>query len=954
MIFRINQGFFGRYSKLLLGIALTMVCELSVGQTLADLDWVVVGPTRQVARISFNANVRFLRQAPVGDADLVQISFDIVGNDDSILGQTIEEGRRLDRENDRPGFSLTYVPAPALRTKTLTLRLTRKARILARQGPDGRTIDVVFGNSETGSVLPAMPDAPEDRRFALVLKSFPTGSTDALPKVPGEFEHYAVFTRPVDEGGTRRKALALGYFRSKEDAEIVRKRASAIFPTARVYDLASESKLTPHEADVVPAPAVANSKGKYGVLLRTFSATDLGAMPRIPADFQDYAVITRSLEEGGVKLIALAIGYFHSEKEAESVRQRAAARFPGARVFDLTPQVTPSVAASVTEVSKTEPRLAVVPTLVPAPNSPQDTPPAVLRPAQEERSNVANREEAVQAFTPTEIPTTSEVTSKAAELVAKGRKAITDKRLADAVDPLNQALMLPPNPSSQEAQELIGYVWEGLNQPSKALIEYKLYLRLYPQSESAPKVAGRVAELSDKTAANAKPAENSEKDQKSRFDYSGSISQYYYGGQTKSESLVNIAAGIDQNTLSKTNQSSLVTSVDVSGRYKNEDSEYKLVLRDTSSKNFVATSNSQSILSAAYVDYRDITSRMGLRVGRQSAIGGSMFGLFDGVSFTMPIANQYKVSATLGVPANQLVSAPSQRMAGVMLEADSLFEHWGGNLSLIDQTTEGISDRRAVGLEVRYFGENLSMFSQVDYEVNFGALNAATLQGSMQGPFGTTITMLLDDRKAPSLQLSDALISSGATSLKTLLQLRSLAEVQGLALDTTARAKQAMLSFSRPLSPKWQGSMDFRYSDVGALPAVGNFQAMPATGAQYNFSLQLTGSNLYSSRDINGFNASVLSSDTLRGTQLAYSNLTGFMDNKASFEPSLRVYTQTDNTSNKVLRVSPGLRLSYKLSERASLLGETIYELSKTEGPTGHDDSSSYFFYFGYRYDFFK
>jgi hypothetical protein len=416
---------------------------------------------------------------------------------------------------------------------------------------------------------------------------------------------------------------------------------------------------------------------------------------------------------------------------------------------------------------------------------------------------------------------------------------------------------------------------------------------------------------------------------------------------------VNISAGIDQNTLSRTNQSALVTSVDVSGRYKSDSAETKIVLRDTYSKNFISSSNAQSGLSAAYVDYRDLKSRLDLRVGRQSAIGGSLFGLFDGVSLAMPFGSKYKLDAMVGVPANTLVSAPSQRLAGVMLEADNLFEHWGGNISLVDQTTEGISDRRATGLELRYFGDTVSMYSQLDYDLNFRVLNAATLQGSVQGPFSTTITMLLDSRKAPSLQLSDALISSGTTSLQTLLQLKSLAEVKNMALGTAAQARQALFSVSRALSPKWQGSLDLRYSDIGALPAVGDFQAMPATGAQYNISVQLTGSNIYSSRDINGFNLSVLHSDTLRGTQLAYNNLTGFYDNKASFEPSIRLYSQTDNTATKVLRVSPGIRLSYKISDRASVLGETIYERSTTDGPTNHEESSAVFFYVGYRYDFF-
>jgi tetratricopeptide (TPR) repeat protein len=627
------------------------------------------------------------------------------------------------------------------------------------------------------------------------------------------------------------------------------------------------------------------------------------------------------LEQDGSKRLALAIGYFRTQQDAQVVRDRAVDRFPAASVLKMEPAGLVANAVSGAAVAASAP--------------PADA-------------------SAASAALP-DAESVVKVTQKAAELLNKGQLALTQQRFQEAVDAFNQALMLPPNPSSQRAQELIGNAWEGLKQTDKARIEYQLYLKLYPEAEATQRVAQRLLALGGPVVAGAaKPADKVDsKGGQTGFTYTGSISQYYYGGRSKTDSLVNISAGIDQSTLSQTNQSALVTSVDMSGRYKSDSSETKIVLRDTYSKNFITSTNTLSGLSAIYVDYRVLDPKLDIRLGRQSAIGGSLFGLFDGVSLAMPIWGKFKLDAMVGVPANTLVSAPSQRLAGVMLEADNLFEHWGGNVSLVDQTSEGISDRRATGLELRYFGESVSMYSQLDYDLNFRTLNAATLQGSVQGPFSTTITFLLDNRKAPSLQLSDALISSNTTSLKTLLQMKSLAEVKDMALGTAAQARQALFSISRALSPKWQGSLDFRYSDVGALPAVGDFQAMPATGAQYNISAQLTGSNLYSNRDINGFNVSVLHSDTLRGTQLAYNNLTGFLDNKASFEPSLRFYTQTDNTSTKVQRLSPGVRLSYKLSDRASLLGEAIYERSTTDGPTNHEDSSAVFFYVGYRYDFF-
>ena len=816
------------------GAALALLAQLAAAQTIESLDW-VEGGGATVARITFAANVRFLRQAPAAATatDLAQLSFQIVSGEETVLGQTIEEGKRLGANAGRPRIDLNYTPVPKAQTKLLTLRLSEKMLMQVRQGPGARSIDLVF-------------------------KSRPAGELSA--------------------------------------------------------------------ADALPEPAESAQDRRYVVLLQSAGAGQAAQMPRIPAAFQNYDVYTQNSERAGVKSTDLVMGFFKSEKDAEAVRKRALANFPGASVLTVAASAQQAVVAAPAAVLAAE-----------APSVPVSAAPAVPAVQPQVETNVAD------------------VDGQGAALLAKAQAAFNERRYQDTIDTTNQALMLPPNPATPAAQELIAQAWEALNNPDKARAEYQLYQKLYPQGEASQRVAQRLAALGAASAV-AKPGATGLKADKKRLSATGSVSQYYYGGQTKTDSLVNIATGIDQNTLTNTNQSVLVSSWDATGRYETEDSITKLIMRGSRSDNLATsgaqTSATQGLISAAYVDYRDIKSRMDFRVGRQSAIGGSLFGLFDGVSMAMPVAENFKVDAMLGVPANTLVNAPQQTMAGVMLEADNLFEHWGGNVSLVEQTTESISDRRAIGAEVRYFGDSLSMFTQIDYDINFNELNAMTLQGSFQGPYDTTVTMLLDDRKAPSLQLSDALISLGGTSLKTLLQTNSLDAVQRSALATAAKAQQAMVSFSRALSSKWQGSMDLRYSEVGALPAVGNFQAQPATGAQYNVSFQLTGSNLYSSRDINGFNVSQITSDTLSGTQFAYNNLTGFMGTKLSLEPSIRYYTQTDNTQTKISRISPGLRVSYKLSDRASLMAEGIYETSQTDGLTNHETSESYFFYLGYRYDF--
>jgi tetratricopeptide (TPR) repeat protein len=795
--------------KGILGLVLALLSAQAAAQTIESLEW-VDGPAARVARITFAANVRYLRQAPnpTTATDLAQLGFQIVSAEEGVLGQSVEEGKRLGGEAGAPRVELTYVPVATAQTKLLTLRFGEKLLLQVRQGPGARSIDLVLGQPTQASEapLPDMAETAAERRYVLLLQSIP--------------------------------------------------------------------------------------------------AAQAAQLPRIPLAFQNYEVFTQTREGAGGAGVDLILGYFETEQDAQTVRQRALATFPAAQLVRL-PEVTPLAQAS----APTVPGTAQVQTDV------------------------------------------GDVDGQGEQLLEKARQAYQAGRFQDAVDATNQALMLPPNPFTAAAQELIGLAWEALGKPDKARTEYQLYLKLYPQGEAVARVNQRLAVLGTASA----PVKAQAKDPR-KLSATGSVSQYYYGGQTKTDSLVNIATGVDQNTLTKTNQSVLVSSWDATGRFETEDSVSKLVMRGSRSDNLgsgsAVSAANQGLISAAYVDYRDLKSRMDFRVGRQSAIGGSLFGLFDGVSMAMPVWENYKFDAMLGVPANTLVNAPQQTMAGVMLEADNLFEHWGGNVSLVEQSTEGISDRRAVGLEVRYFGEALSMYTQLDYDINFNELNALTVQGSFQGPMDTTVTMLVDDRKAPSLQLSDALISSGKASLSTLLQTMSLEQARVLALATAAQARQAMVSVSRALSSNWQGSMDLRFSEVGALPAVGNFQAQPATGAQVSTSFQLTGSNLYSSRDINGFNLSLINSDTMQGTQLAFNNLTGFMENKLSLEPSIRYYTQSDNTQTKITRISPGLRVSYKLSNRANLMAEGIYETAQTDGLTNHETSESIFFYVGYRYDF--
>jgi len=254
----------------------------------------------------------------------------------------------------------------------------------------------------------------------------------------------------------------------------------------------------------------------------------------------------------------------------------------------------------------------------------------------------------------------------------------------------------------------------------------------------------------------------------------------------------------------------------------------------------------------------------------------------------------------------------------------------------------------------------------------FMALNAITVQGTWQLPDQTMFSLLFDDRKAPELLTSNALISTGATSISQLMQGNpattpptpglTLDQIRTLAKDITADSKQLALSVTRPFLAKWQATADVRLTNVGALPfltlpaavaGVSNtIPAQPGTGNVWTEDLIVSGTNLYSLRDISSFTYTHLSGPQFSGNQVGYSNLTGFLKNRMTLEPSFQYYTEADTDGNHLTRLTPALRATYKVLTHLSFESQVLYEHTKTVGPTQNDVTGNIFYYAGFRYDF--
>lgn len=567
--------------------------------------------------------------------------------------------------------------------------------------------------------------------------------------------------------------------------------------------------------------------------------------------------------------------------------------------------------------------------------------------------------EAVEVATPSP-QAAAEYNAKAALLLAGAELAYEQGDHRTAIETLNTLLNLPTNSSSRKAQQLIGSARLRGGDPKGARREFELFLQLYPSGRDSDQVRQQLARLPAP-----EPAARPRRPMEPISATNGSVSLFYYGGQSQVRTLDFQNSPISglpvlqsDNTLSGTDLRQLQSTVDLNWRHRDSDNDMRFVFRDTASANLLPNGSNRNRLTALYFDQRSFVNGTSLRVGRQSPTGGGVLYRFDGVQAGYTFAPKWRVNGVAGKPSDDLLDT-QRRFAGLSIEAEALTHELSGNLYVIQQTIDGEADRQAYGTELRYFSGGLSMFGQVDYDQVFQRVNIAGLQGTMLYEDNSVLNFLIDRRTTPLLSLGNALFFQDpaaptiARTIRELLLTTPLDTLVTRVKGITPFQNQAMLGYTTPISKNWQTGANLNYTSVDEIPPVDVIlpQGQPATGNLWGLGLQLIGSNLYSGRDTHVFNLTFLSGPTYNGQLLSYNNLTG-LNEQWQLEPSLRYYTQVDSTDTRMVRWTPGMRVTYRIRKHISLETELQYEISESRGPLREESSKRIFYYFGGRYDF--
>lgn len=553
----------------------------------------------------------------------------------------------------------------------------------------------------------------------------------------------------------------------------------------------------------------------------------------------------------------------------------------------------------------------------------------------------------------TTFANSAELETQAADALAEAKKALKELRAVAAIDLLNRVLNLPPTAAAQEAQELIGQAREFNGENAKARAEYELYLKLYPAAAGTARVKARLASLGTQPAnrATSKAAGLA----KPEYSFFGSVSSYYYHGSTKYDATLappQPGLNFDQVSLTGTDQSSLVTNIDLNARYRGGDWDSKLVVRDTSSRSFIDGQKGYNRLNNAYFETLNRNLDFFTRMGRQSSPGFGILGRFDGAWARYGFNPRAKFNVFAGEPVEFYPTA-KKKFVGSAFDLGPFAERWSGNVFAIEQRVDGFGDRRAIGSELRYLDPQKNGFALFDYDPTNKALNIALIQGNWQVREGLGFNFLLDRRRSPTLQLTNSLsalplgtIRENIDSDITIDELRNVARV------VTPMSTLFSLGVTYQYSPAWQFSSDIKYSEVSGVGQIGSQMAMEGTGKVFVYGLQAIRTGALTINDIIVATTNIIRGKNYDGELFQVSHVILFAE-KWRIESTLKYYHQIDSMDNTLARLSPSARITYRLLERLNLEGEVGAERSTTRGPLISDKTIRRYYNLGMRYDFF-
>jgi hypothetical protein len=382
----------------------------------------------------------------------------------------------------------------------------------------------------------------------------------------------------------------------------------------------------------------------------------------------------------------------------------------------------------------------------------------------------------------------------------------------------------------------------------------------------------------------------------------------------------------------------------MTARAYNNEYDNRLVFQGFGAANFLPGQPSTRRLGAAYYEMKDRIVNYSAKVGVQSGFGGGVMGRFFGVSGGYGFSSDLRANVVTG----QLIDFNYDSKPvffGGSLDFGTR-SPLGGSVYLITQRVNGLTDRKAVGGNLRYFEQGFNVMSMLDYDLQFRALNMLTVQGTLNGSGAnaTDFNFLVDRRKSPILDIRNAANGAGVP-IQTLIENGfTTSQLLDLANQRTTVTSLGQLGMTNHLTEKWMVGTDLTVSNTAGMPESGGLidpniggcfategclAATPSSGMAWTVSERLTGIGIFKPGDVSNFSVSYTKSRQAISEAFQVSNHT-FIDELWMLDSALHLGRQSDNSGGTSTDLSPSIRVSYKVRNNLTTDAQLGLDFTKT------------------------
>ncbi len=362
------------------------------------------------------------------------------------------------------------------------------------------------------------------------------------------------------------------------------------------------------------------------------------------------------------------------------------------------------------------------------------------------------------------------------------------------------------------------------------------------------------------------------------------------------------------------------------------------------------SSGNNTRISYAFIDLADARTRLRGRLGRQTRNTGGVLGRFDGLNVSWDLGKQIRLQGVGGVPvfSTSYDDELDRSFAGLSANWVTGNDDLDVGVFFLQQEVEGLTDREAVGAELRYFGESFNVWSIANYDPSFSELGSLFVQGSWRLNPRTTISGVVDRRYSPYLSLGNAVVGDQLIDFDLLLTTMTEDEIRDLANSRSALSTTYSMGWSQALAPRLQLNVHASETRIDETVAFQDTPAMPANTYRY-LSTNLVASSLFKEGDTAILGLRYSSSESTNVYSLNFdTRFPAFRNLRIS--PRLRLdYREILSDQSEEWRVTPGLRLQYRWGRKTRLDFEAGRQFARRDLADLDVDQDSYFVNLGYQ-----